>query len=120
MATFKTYATLLALSLAPAAASGPGVAPTPAQDTGCTTTSTVTQTRYSTYPFWQQCEFDGTARIYPSTVTALSSVDCNGCQQIQVRYTPLVNCPLERITATKTETTASTRVKTVCLASGTS
>lgn len=89
--------------------------PTPSRADGCTTTSNITQTMYPTPPYWPQCEFDGTLHVYPSYVTATTSVDCHGCDHIRVQTVPLVHCPFMHITASTSETTPSTVHKTVCL-----
>lgn len=86
--------------------------PSPA---GCTTTSNITQTMFATPPYWPTCEFDGTLRRYPSSVTETTSVGCGGCHHVRVQTVPLVYCPNMRITATTSETTPSTVRKTVCL-----
>lgn len=83
----------------------------------CVTTSVTTQTMLPTPPYWPVCSFDGTARIYPSVVTATSSVDCHGCDEIWVRVEPAVFCPNMPITATHTESTALTVTRTSCASS---
>ncbi|TQV90687.1 hypothetical protein V2A60_006898 [Cordyceps javanica] len=82
----------------------------------CTTTLSVTQTMFPWPPYWPQCVFDGTARAYPSTVTATTSVDCHGCDRVRVQVVPVVYCPYMHITASASETTARTVHETVCLA----
>jgi len=86
--------------------------PTPTE--ACTTTMTTTITRLPTPPYWPQCSFDGTERIYSSTVTMSQAVDCHGCNNIQIRYEPIVHCPNQIITATATEKTPYTVHRTVC------
>lgn len=84
---------------------------------GCTTTMTVTQARLPTPPYWPQCSWDGTLRIYPSTATVTRAVDCHGCGAVAVRVTPVVHCPAMIIETTVTEATPTTRARTVCAAS---
>ncbi|POR34749.1 Uncharacterized protein TPAR_05070 [Tolypocladium paradoxum] len=84
---------------------------------GCTTTVTITQPHLPTPPYWPQCSWDGTLRIYPSTATVARTVDCHGCDAVEVRVTPVVHCPAMVIKATATEATATTLHRTVCSAS---
>jgi len=86
----------------------------PTSAAGCTTTMTITVSRLSTPPYWPQCSFDGTERIYSSTVTMSHAVDCHGCNNIQVRYEPIVHCPANIITATAKESTPYTAHRTIC------
>ncbi|UNI20435.1 hypothetical protein JDV02_006523 [Purpureocillium takamizusanense] len=95
----------------------PAEQPTTTTTTGCITTMTVTYSRLSTPPYWPQCSFDGTERIYTSTVTETHSIDCHGCHQVAVRGWPELHCPAMIITASVTEATPSTKHKTVCAAS---
>ncbi|KAL3960558.1 hypothetical protein ACCO45_005675 [Purpureocillium lilacinum] len=63
----------------------PSVVLLPRTATDCITTMTITYSRLPTPPYWPQCSFDGTERIYTSTVTASHAVDCHGCNQVAVR-----------------------------------
>ena len=81
---------------------------------GCTTTSIHTVTPFTTFPFWPQCVFDGTERIYPSTKTMTHGIDCNGCKELYVQYTPIVGCPNMAIKTYVTETTPRTVTRTSC------
>ncbi|EFY85770.1 hypothetical protein J3458_005358 [Metarhizium acridum] len=92
------------------------VQPSAAQK-GCTTTTTTTYFRQSTSPYWPQCSFDGTLRIYSSTVTMNEAVDCHGCAYIRAASEPNVHCPAKIIEATETESTPYTAHRTVCAAS---
>ncbi|KHN99324.1 uncharacterized protein MAM_03022 [Metarhizium album ARSEF 1941] len=89
---------------------------TPAGE-GCTTTLTVTETPMPTPPYWRACSFDGTARIYSSTVTMSHGVNCHGCHRVSVSYEPPVHCPANIFKATRTESTPYTIHTTVCAAS---
>ncbi|OAQ62208.1 hypothetical protein VFPPC_16625 [Pochonia chlamydosporia 170] len=64
------------------------VPPTPAAASAsasdCTTTMTITASPLPTPPFWPQCSFDGTERIYSSTVTMNHAIDCHGCRYVQL------------------------------------
>lgn len=108
------YSLVAAMAFATARAH---LVPSPAG--GCTTTSNITQTMFATPPYWPTCEFDGTLRRYPSSVTETTSVDCAGCDHVRVQTVPLVYCPNMRVTATTSETTPSTVRKTVCLSTPT-
>ncbi|KAL5088297.1 hypothetical protein Trisim1_006749 [Trichoderma cf. simile WF8] len=86
---------------------------------GCTSTITLTQSRLSTPPFWQQCSWDGTMTVYPSTVTIDDPVDCHGCTDVRVTSVPMVHCPAMIISTVVHVATPSTSYRTVCAASPT-
>lgn len=81
---------------------------------GCTSTITLTQSRLSTPPFWQQCSWDGTMTVYPSTVTIDAPVDCHGCTDVRVTAVPMVHCPAMIISTVVHVATPSTSYRTVC------
>ncbi|EGR52874.1 uncharacterized protein TRIREDRAFT_102851 [Trichoderma reesei QM6a] len=66
-------------------------------NSGCTSTMTLTQSRLPTPPYWPQCSWDGTLSIYSSTVTVTRSVDCRGCANVRVTEAPVVHCPAKII-----------------------
>ncbi|KAL6826795.1 hypothetical protein J3E69DRAFT_355072 [Trichoderma sp. SZMC 28015] len=79
---------------------------------GCTSTITLTQSRLSTPPFWQQCSWDGTMTVYPSTVTIDDPVDCHGCTDVRVTAVPMVHCPAMIISTVVHVATPSTSYRT--------
>ncbi|KID88702.1 hypothetical protein MGU_04045 [Metarhizium guizhouense ARSEF 977] len=85
---------------------------------GCTLTTTTTFLRETTSPYWPQCSFDGTERIYSSTVTMNTAVDCHGCSHIRVISKPSVHCPA-KVKAIETESTPYTVHRTICAESTT-
>jgi ribosomal protein S27E len=95
----------------------PALGSTPTQ--ACTHTMNITYSRLPTAPYWPQCSFDGTQRIYPSTETVYRSVDCGGCSDLQVNISPIVHCPAKIITAMATMATPTTEYRTVCSATPT-
>lgn len=108
----RTYVAKLGLAALAVAIAQAHTIPTPS---GCITTSNITQTMYSTPPYWPECEFDSTETAYPSSVTSTTSVDCHGCQHIHIQVVPAVHCPFEQITAYATVTTPYTVHRTVCM-----
>ena len=96
----------------------PGPLPSPT-GTGCTTTMIISQTRASTPPYWPECSFDGTERIYAATQTVTNRVDCHGCHNVEIDYEPLVHCPAMIITATSSESTPTTTYETLCSSTST-
>ena len=107
-------ASAAALAVSPTiTTSTPALTPTPE---ACTYTITHSLKRLSTAPWWDACLFDGTQHIYTATETVQKAIDCEGCQYVAVTQTPLIACPVERITAYKHETTPYTRTQTVCSA----
>ncbi|KAK8920621.1 hypothetical protein VCV18_007924 [Metarhizium anisopliae] len=89
-----------------------------AAKTGCTLTTTTTFLRQTGWPHWPQCSFDGTERIYSSTVTMNTAVDCHGCSYIRVISKPKARCPV-KIQTIKTESTPYTVHRTICAESTT-
>ena len=89
----------------------------PAVTAHCVTTMTITYSRLPTPPYWPQCSFDGTERVYTATTTATRAVDCHGCDQVAVSAWPKVHCPAKVITTSVTEATPLTIRETVCAAS---
>ncbi|KAI9163803.1 hypothetical protein HJFPF1_05430 [Paramyrothecium foliicola] len=82
--------------------------------TGCTTTITRTYSQLPTPPYWPQCSFDATVRIYPATSTVYNSIECNGCAAVRILNVPAIPCPLPVADATVQESTAKTVYSTVC------
>jgi ribosomal protein S27E len=74
----------------------------------------ITYSRLPTPPYWPQCSFDGTERIYPSTTTVYRQVNCKGCSKVTVKEHPEVMCPNMRITASISMATPTTKYETVC------
>jgi hypothetical protein len=80
----------------------------------CTSTMEITYSRLPTPPYWPECAWDGTQRLYTTTQTVYHSVDCKGCSEVEVHRNPKVHCPAKIINATMDVATPTTEYKTIC------